>query len=98
MNTDERYGRLKILIEEGHIKEFNEVFIDLTMTVVAADVGIKYQRLLYLLENLPSIKVDDIESIARLLKVDKRAIFNLIANERENLKKSDRSNGKKKSK
>jgi hypothetical protein len=88
MNTDERYGRLKILIEEGHIKELNEVFVDLTMTVVAADVGIKYQRLKYLLEHLPSIKVDDIESISRLLKVDKRSIFNLIANERENIKKT----------
>jgi hypothetical protein len=86
MNTDGRYERIKILIKEGHITELREVFIDCTMSVVADDIGIKYQRLLYILKNPKSIKVDDIENIARLLNIeDTRIIYNLIANQLENV-------------
>jgi hypothetical protein len=86
MNTDGRYERIKILIKEEHITELQEVFIDCTMSVVADDIGIKYQRLLYILKKPKSIKVDDIEKIARLLNIeDTRIIYNLIANQLENV-------------
>lgn len=85
---DDRYGRLKILIESGHIKELREVFDGMVLTNVAADIGMKYQRLLYLLKRPRSIKVGDIESFAWLLKVDETKIFELIMTQKENDKKS----------
>lgn len=81
MDKDPRYKTVKILIEGGHISQLKEVWDNIPKSVVAADTGKNYKRFARVFNNLTQLKVEDIILLADIIEVDKRSIFNLVANQ-----------------
>lgn len=93
MAKDKRYKTVKHLIEGGHITEFREIFDTIPKTIVAADMGTNYKRLLRLIENVDQFKVADLYTISRFLDVEKALIFKLVIKQSENSKGVKRKRG-----
>jgi len=88
---DPRYNTVKILIEGGHLAELKQIFANIPKTIVAADMGEnQYKRLVRSVKDVTRLFVSDIVTLASFFEVDKRAIFNLVANQIDNKKKARR--------
>lgn len=90
MDKDPRYKTVKILIEGGHVSELRQVFENIPKTTVSSDIGTNYKRFVRLIDEVGQLKVQDITTIAAVFDVDKRSIFNLVANQIDNDKKARR--------
>lgn len=78
MAKDRRYKTVKILIETGTITEFREIFDNIPKTIVAADMGTNYKRLLRLINDVEQFKVGDLLMLARFFDVDNMAFLKLV--------------------
>lgn len=77
--SKEQYEALKVLIQSGHIKAFNQIFsTGIKRTNFARDVGMNYQTLVYRLKSPGSFTFREAFVIANLIGVEKETISNLI--------------------
>lgn len=76
--TREQYEALRVLIESGHIKTFNQVFDTVKRTNFAEDLGMNYQTFMYRLQHPASFSYRESFAIANLIGVEKQVISRLI--------------------
>jgi len=87
MVKDRRYGALKTYIDSGAIKSFTEIFDIIPKTVFVRDSGINYTRLTAKIASPEKFTVKDIVTIAELIGIDSRKLYDLIAMAVEKAKK-----------
>lgn len=87
MTKDPRYKTLKIMIETGNIKAFEEMFNVVPKTVVATDLGINYGRFLDKLNSLQDFSLKELFKLADLIEVDNKAVVNIVLNDVERKKR-----------
>lgn len=75
---DKRYNALKQWINSGEVKTFLDIFDIIPKTQVAKDSGIHYNRLNVKINNPVKFTVKDIVTLAELLEVDDRKLYELI--------------------
>lgn len=88
MEKEERLDIAKELIEAGRLKTFKDIFLYVSRTNVAKQLGFNYKRFLVLIKNPASFRYTDTIAIAALLKVPPIAISTLIHNQLEAKKPS----------
>ena len=81
--TDTRYHAAKTYIESGSIKGYKEIFDIIPKSVIVRDSGINYVRLRNKIAHPDKFSVKDIVVISRLLGVDSRKLYDLLAKEVE---------------
>jgi len=79
---DKRHKTVKILIETKNITTFADIFEHIPKTTVATELGIHFNRIAKMIENVGEIKVNDIYLFAGYFEVDETIIFELIKNQR----------------
>ena len=82
MAKDKRTKTVKILIEGGHVTEFKEVFDHIPKTAVADELGIHFNRMSRMINNVNDIKVNDIFLFSGYFDIDAKVLFGLIYNQR----------------
>jgi hypothetical protein len=87
--SKEQYDTLKVLLENGHIKTFNQIFdaTGIKRTNLAADMGLHYQTFVYRLKYPASFTYRESYIIANLVGVDKNTISALINAQSDSNKK-----------
>lgn len=76
---DRRYNALKSYIDSGAIKGFAEIFDIIPKSTIIKDTGINYVRLTNKITNPDKFTVKDIVLISKLIDVDSRKLYSLIA-------------------
>jgi hypothetical protein len=87
MVKDRRYAALKTYIDSGAIKSFTEIFDIIPKTTFVRDSGINYVRLTNKINNPEKFTVKDIVAISKLIGVDSRKLYDLIASAVEKSKR-----------
>ena len=81
MLNPEKAEIVRGLIEEERLKTFRDIFIYITKTEVARELGINYTRFLDLTENHKNLRYSESYALAKLLKVDAKSISHLVHNQ-----------------
>jgi hypothetical protein len=81
MLNPEKAEIVKGLIDEERLKTFQDIFIYITKTEVARELGINYTRFLGLTKNPKNLRYSETYAIAKLLKVDAKSISRLVHNQ-----------------
>ena len=76
---DRRYNALKSYIDSGAIKSFTEIFDIIPKSTIVKDSGINYVRLTNKINNPDKFTVKDIVIISKLIGIDSRKFYDLIA-------------------
>ncbi|MES1249605.1 MAG: hypothetical protein ABUL46_02930 [Chitinophaga rupis] len=82
MEKDKRYKTVKILIETGNVTTFADIFEHIPKTTVANDLGIHFNRMEKMKNDVNEIKVEDIFLFSSYFEIDAKVIFELIYNQR----------------
>jgi hypothetical protein len=77
--SDKRYNALKAYIESGGIKSFTEIFDIIPRSTIIKDSGINYTRLTNKITHPDKFTVKDILTISKLIGIDSRKLYDLIA-------------------
>ena len=77
--TDTRYHAAKTYIESGSIKGYKEIFDIIPKSVIVRDSGINYVRLTNKILHPDKFSVKDILTISKLIGIDSRRLYDLIA-------------------
>ena len=77
--SDNRYNALKSYIESGGIKSFTEIFDIIPRSTIIKDSGINYTRLTNKITHPDKFTVKDILIISKLIGIDSRKLYDLIA-------------------
>lgn len=86
MVKDKRYKTVKVLIETKNIIQFKDIFEHIPKTKVANDLGINFDRMERMINNVTYIKVGDIFLFGEYFEVDSKEIFELIYNQKKKTK------------
>lgn len=78
MVKDRRYHALKTYIDSGQIKSITEIFDIVPKSTIVKDTGINFTRLTNKINDPEKFTVKDLNTIAQLIEVDSRKLFNLI--------------------
>jgi hypothetical protein len=84
---DTRYHAAKTYIESGNIKGYREIFDIIPKSVIVRDSGINYVRLTNKITNPDKFSVKDIMILSKLIGIDSRLLYDLIAQALEKPKK-----------
>jgi len=78
--SKEQYETIKVLIETGNIKTFNQIFTvtGIKRTNFADDIGMNYQTFMYRLKHPGSFSYKESFIIAYLIGISKEAVSRLI--------------------
>lgn len=82
MVKDKRFKTVKILIEIGNVTSFKDIFEHIPKTTVADELGIHFNRMSRMIDNVNDIKVNDVFLLSGYFEVDAKVIFELIYNQR----------------
>jgi len=83
-NNKTKYEIIRILIKEGHITRFEQIFDSISRSNLAKDLGMNYQTLTYRLKRPVSFTFEETFAIARLIGIEKLTMAQLIINQAEN--------------
>ncbi|SHL96334.1 hypothetical protein [Chitinophaga sp. CF418] len=72
------YETIKILIEAGHIKQFDQIFDTVSRTNMAKDLGMNYQTFIYRLKRPVAFTLEQLIAIANLIGVERLVIIELV--------------------
>ena len=87
---DERYIRVKALIESKHIKAFNDIFKHISQAAVYTDIGMGYAAFKTRFDNPSLYSLDELSKIARQIEIDSRVLIEMILLESESKNKTDK--------
>ena len=91
MVKDKRYKTVKILIETGNVTTFAAIFEHIPKTTVADELGIHFNRMSRMIENVNDIKVNDIFLFSGYFEIDAKVMFELVYNQRDTKKGNTRA-------
>ena len=91
MTKDKRHKTVKILIETGNIVTFGDIFEHIPKTTVAEELGIHFNRMARMIQNVNEIKVNDIFLFSGYFEIDAKVLFELVYNQRGSKKTTPRS-------
>jgi hypothetical protein len=94
MDKDKRYKTVKILIETANVTTFAGIFEHIPKTTVADDLGIHFNRMVRMIENVNEIKVSDIFLFSTYFDIDAKVLFDLIYNQHIPKKPSGKAKSK----
>ena len=86
MTKDNRYNLIKPMIDQGHIKSFEDVFKFIPKTVVANDLGMHSSRFTELIQKVDNFRIKDLVLLARLCNVNPRELAELVFKQYESNK------------
>ncbi len=75
---DLRYKVIKIMIEEGAVKAFKDIFTYIPKTVVAGALGKNNNRMGELIKEPKQFTIAEVEKMAELIEVDFAVVAGLI--------------------
>lgn len=75
---DKRYTALKHYINSGELKTWREIFDIVPRTQFSTDSGINYKRLIKKIEDPRKLTLKDIITLADLIEIDDRKLYELI--------------------
>jgi len=78
MEKDRRYDALKVLIDTGHIKHFNEIFNVIPKSLLRQDLKINNTRITRLIDHPEQLTLDESVTIANLIGIDVEKIIRLV--------------------
>jgi len=81
------YETIKVLIEAGHIKQFEQIFDTVSRTNMAKDLGMNYQTFIYRLNRPVAFTLEQLFAIAKLIGVERRIIIDLVINQVDSKKR-----------
>ena len=90
MEKDKRYKTVKLLIEDGHITQFNQIFEYVPKSKVASDLGTNYNRLTRLISHVDQFVLRDLFMLSKFIEIDGKKIFDLVYTQYTNEKNSKR--------
>jgi hypothetical protein len=90
MVRNTRTDIVKPLIVSGHIQEFKDIFIYLSKTQVAKDIGIGFNRFNKFLGKVQDMKLSDLYLLSTYFEIDAAKMFELINNQNNATKKGIR--------
>jgi len=90
MVRNTRTDIVKPLIVSGHIQEFKDIFIYLSKTQVAKDIGIGFNRFNKFLSKVQDMKLVDLYLLSTYFEIDPPKMFELINNQNNATKKGTR--------
>jgi hypothetical protein len=82
-----RYKAVKILIDEGHLKAWKDIFDTIPPSVVAADLGFNNLRMKKLVADPSDLRVKDLVKLAKLFDCDEGELFALVSKAAKPVKK-----------
>ena len=77
MERDPRYKAVKLLVEDGQITLFNEMFRIIPKSVVAADLGKQNIRFTMLMNRIERFTLKDLFLLGKFFELDEKQIFEL---------------------
>lgn len=75
---DKRYDSIKIMIETGHITEFQQIFNYIPKSLLGKHLHTNNPRMTRLVSNVDDLTVHEIVSISMLFKVDYNKITHIV--------------------
>lgn len=75
---DKRYDSIKIMIETGHITEFQQIFNYIPKSLLGKHLHTNNPRMTRLVSNVDDLTVHEIVSISTLFKVDYNKITHIV--------------------
>jgi hypothetical protein len=78
MVKDPRYGAVKVLIEEGYINYFKDIFLHLPKSVLGFDMGINNTRITRLIIHPDQFTIKELNRIAVLIDIKPMKIIHLV--------------------
>lgn len=80
-HRDPRYDLIKIMIIQGSIKSFNDIFKFIPKTIVATDLGKKVDRFTELMNRVEEFTLHELFIIANFCQVEESDMVKLALNE-----------------
>lgn len=77
MVEDKRYSTIKVLIEAGHIKSIQDIFIFIPKTVVYKDLGANFNRFDRAIIDPSLFKLRELLKLAEMFDVDAKRIIEM---------------------
>jgi hypothetical protein len=77
MELHKAYRITKRLIEAGDIKQLRDIFEILPGTVVAADLGIHYDRLKSMIDTVEDFRLRELYQLAQFIGVEGKVLLHL---------------------
>jgi hypothetical protein len=84
MGDDPRYKYVYSVWAAGELTSFAEIFDIVPKSTVAADMGLNYGRFAKRVKHPGMLCFKETQKMAKLLKIDFRALVGLIVNDMEN--------------
>ena len=81
MMRDERYQQVKVLIQQGYIKEFTQIFKTIPKSIFHVDIGVNYRRISKMITDLGSISITEIYTMSAVLDIEFMTMLTLIIRE-----------------
>jgi hypothetical protein len=78
LKRDHRYDYIKIMISQGKITGFNDIFKYIPKTVVANDVGKKVDRFTDLMNRVEKFTLEELFIIAKYCEITESEMFDLV--------------------
>ncbi|HEX6429428.1 MAG TPA: hypothetical protein VF008_17170 [Niastella sp.] len=75
---DKRYDSIKIMIETGHITEFQQIFNYIPKSLLGKHLHTNNPRMTRLVSNVDDLTVHEIVSISTLFNVDYNKITHIV--------------------
>ena len=87
MIKDSRYKAIKAMLEADNFKSFKDLFEIIPRSVVAADLGIHYNRFVQRINNPEDFSLRELIILSGLIGTTPPVLFNLVMKDIESRKK-----------
>ena len=94
MEKDIRYESVKVMIETGRIREFQQIFSYLPKSILAHDLGTNNNRMTRLINHVEQFSLEELFRISHLLDVSYKTILTLVHNQYFGEQKINKQTGK----
>jgi hypothetical protein len=78
MSMDKRYDSIKIMIETGHITEFQQIFDYIPKSLLGKHLRTNNPRMTRLVSNVDDLTVKEIATISDLFNVDYNKMIHIV--------------------
>lgn len=85
-DRDKRYKVVKVMIENGVVSEFKDIFDYIPKSIVANDLSTNYNRLIRLMDNVEEFTFEEIFRLAEFCEVDRLVLVKLLCRQYESEK------------
>lgn len=83
MTKANKYKVVKVLIDSGEIKTFNQIFLYITKRAVYIDLGVNYEKFERILKHPDLLTLREMVTLSRLIKCEPIQLFDLIIKKKD---------------